>query len=108
MNLEVIGKDLNPSEMVKGRIENKLSKIEKRLGENLFIRVRLEAVPNQKFSCGIHFQSSGQDYSANSVSDDLIKAADEAIDKISRQVSKAQQRPGSLRKGGNSIRQATV
>jgi ribosome-associated translation inhibitor RaiA len=38
----------------------------------------------------------------------LIKAADEAIDKISRQVSKAQQRPGSLKKGGNSIRQATV
>lgn len=108
MNLEVIGKDLTPSKMVKGRIESKLSKLEKRLGQNLFVRVRLETVPNNQFSCAIHFQNSGHDYSANSISDDLIKAADEAIDKISRQVSKAQQRPESYRKGGSSIRQASI
>ena len=108
MNLEVIGKDLTPSKMLKGRIETKLSKIEKRLGQNLFIRVRLENVSAQEFSCGIHFQSSGQDYSANSMSDDLVKAADEAIDKIERQVGKAQHRPEAFRKGGNSIRESLL
>mgnify|MGYP002630895612 CR=1 FL=1 len=108
MNLEVVGKDLTPSKMIKGRIESKLSKLEKRLGQNLFIRVRLENVSAQQFSCGIHFQNSGQDYSANSVSDDLVKAADEAIDKIARQVGKAQHRPESFRKGGNSIRESEI
>ncbi len=108
MNLEVIGKDLNPSKMVRNRIESKLAKLEKRLGQNLFVRVRLETVPNNQFSCAIHFQNAGNDYSANSISNDLIKAADETIDKISRQVSKAQQRPESFRKGAVSIRQASI
>ena len=108
MNLEVIGKDLNPSKMLKGRIEQKLSKLEKRLGQNLFVRVRLETKPNQRFSCGIHFQNSGHDYSANSVSDDLIKAADEAIHKIERQVSKIQHRPESFRKGAMTIRESLI
>ena len=108
MNLDLIGKDLNPSEMIKGRIETKLKKIEKRLGEGLFVRVRLETEPNQRFSCGIHFNNGGHDYSAQSTSDDLIKAADEAIDKIERQVTKAQHRPESRRKASATIRQALV
>ena len=108
MNLDLIGKDLNPSKMLKGRIESKLSKIEKRLGGGLFVRVRLETQPNQRFSCGINFQNDGHKFSANSTCDDLIKAADEAIDKIERQVSKAQHRPESRRKASATIRQALI
>ena len=108
MNLEVIGKDLNPSEMLKGRLESKLGKIEQRLGQNLFVRVRLETEANRQFSCGIHFQGAGHEYNANATSSDLVKAADEAMHKIERQVSKAQHRPESARKPTASIRHALI
>ena len=108
MNLELIGKDLTPSNMLKGRIENKLGKIEKRLAQKLFVRVRLETEPNHRFSCGIHFQGAGHEYNANSTSDDLVKAADEALQKIERQVSKMQHRPESNRKANATIRHALI
>ena len=108
MNLELIGKDVSPSKMLKGRIESKLDKIERRLGQKLFVRVRLETEPNHRFSCGIHFQGAGHEYNANSTSDDLIKAADEALQKIERQVSKIQHRPESNRKAGATIRHALL
>ena len=97
MNIELIGKDVQPSKMLKGRIENKLGKIERRLGHNLFVRVKLDASTNRQFTCGVHFQGIGQDFNANATSDDLIKAADEAMQKIERQVTKAQHRGESKR-----------
>ncbi len=108
MNLELIGKDVEPSAMLKGRIETKLNKLERRLGQNLFVRVKLESEPNNHFSCSIHFQGPGHEYNANSTSDDLIKAADEALQKVERQVSKAQHRPASNRKESASIRHAML
>ncbi len=97
MNIELIGKDVQPSKMLKGRLENKLGKIERRLGHNLFARVVLDASTNRQFTCGVHFQGLGQDFNANATSDDLIKAADEAMQKIERQVTKAQHRGESRR-----------
>jgi len=105
MNLELSGKDVTPSKMLKNRLEAKLSKLEKRLGQNLLVRVRLSSVPPKKVSCGIHFQGVGHEYNAHSVSDDMIKAADEAVDKIERQVQKAQHRPESQRRADATIRQ---
>ena len=104
MNLEVFGKDVTPSKMLKNRLENKLSKLEKRLGQNLLVRVRLNTVPPKRVSCGIHFQGPGHEYNAESVSDDMIKAADEAVEKIQRQVQKMQHRPESHRKADATIR----
>ena len=75
MNIELIGKDVQPSEMLRGRIESKLEKIERRLGKSLFVRVKLDTSPNHKFTCGVHFQGVGTEFNANATSDDLIKAA---------------------------------
>jgi ribosomal subunit interface protein len=105
MNLELSGKDVTPSKMLKNRLESKLSKLEKRLGQNLLVRVRLSCVPPKKIACGIHFQGVGHEYNAHSVSDDMIKAADEAVEKIERQVQKAQDRPESQRRAEVTIRQ---
>jgi len=104
MNLELVGKDVTPSETLRGRLESKLGKIEKRLGEKLFVRVSLKTADKHTYSCGIHFNGAGHEFSAAATSDDLIKATDEAVDKVSRQVSKHQDRPESQRKASATIR----
>ena len=108
MNLEVFGKDVKPTKMLKDRLESKLSKIEKRLGQNLLVRVRLNSVPPKKVSCGIHFQGVGHEYNAQCVSDDMIKAADAAVEKIERQVQKVQHRPESQRRENANIKHDLV
>lgn len=101
MNMELIGKDLHPSDMLRGRIENKLGKIERRLGHKLFVRVKLDSETQRKYSCGIHFQGSGHDFTANGKGQDLIKATDDALHKIERQVSKFQHRDEANRRTGS-------
>lgn len=97
MNIELTGRDDNTPEILRDRLELKLGKIEQRLGEKLFIRVKLDSDSSHSFSCGIHFQGAGHEFNANSKSGDIIKAADEAVSKIERQVTKFQQRPVSNR-----------
>ncbi|MCB9536316.1 MAG: ribosome-associated translation inhibitor RaiA [Myxococcales bacterium] len=92
MNIELVGKDLPVSEMLKDRIEQKLGKIESRLGQKLFVRVKMQPAPKDRFNCAIHFTGGGHDFNANATGDDLVKAADEAVSKIERQVKKANRR----------------
>ncbi len=88
MNIELVGKDLPLTEMLRERLELKLGKIESRLGTKLFVRVKLQGERNSRFSCAIHFNGEGHEFQAASSSDDLIKAVDDAIAKIERQVAK--------------------
>ena len=97
MNIELTGKDVKASKLLRERIELKLNKIEQRLGQKLYVRVKLESDNRHSFSCGIHFQGAGHDFNSTATSDDVIKAADEAMGKIERQVSKVQHRPESYR-----------
>ncbi len=97
MNIELTGKNENTPEILRERLELKLNKIEQRLGEKLFVRVKLDSDSNHSFSCGIHFQGGGHEFNANSKSGDIIKAADDAVSKIERQVTKFQRRPAANR-----------
>ena len=97
MNIELTGKTDKTPDLLRERLELKLGKIEQRLGEKLFVRVKLDSDSNHSFTCGIHFQGAGHEFNANSKSEDIIKAADEAVSKIERQVSKFQHRPEANR-----------
>ncbi len=87
MNIELVGKDLHPSDMLKSRLEQKLSKIESRLGHPLFVHVKLDQ-EGQTYSCAVHFNGGKHEFNAVGQGDDLVKAADDSMSKIERQVRK--------------------
>lgn len=103
MNIEFAAKgDLTPSDALKERVTNKLEKIERRFGQSLFVRVKFNGSANNHYSCGIHFNVSGNEFVAQADGEDLFKAADEAMSKIERQVRKAQHKSEASR--GDTIR----
>ena len=102
MNIEMTGKDVKASKLLRERVEQKLGKIEQRLGEKLHVRVKLDSDSSHSFTCGIHFQCAGNEFNSTATSNDIIKSADEALSKIERQVSKVQHRPEAYR--NSSIR----
>lgn len=104
MNIEFAAKGVNLSDALKDRVESKLEKIERRFGQSLFVRVKFSEAANNQYTCGIHFNVSGHEFVANTKSDDLFKASDEAMHKIERQVRKAQDKIEALR--GDTIRGA--
>lgn len=101
MNLELVGKDVHPSPELRQRIEQKLEKIESRLGRKLFVRVALGREANG-YTCSVHFAANRHEFTANSAAEDLYKSADDALAKISRQVRKTMGHEG--RHGHESIR----
>ena len=105
MNIELVGKDLPLSDMLKDRIETKLSKLESRLGQKLFVRVKLQGEQNSRFSCAINFNWAGSEFNATATHTDLIRATDESLSKIERQVGKLHQK-ADLRRG-ETIRTTT-
>lgn len=103
MNIELVGKDLHPSDMLKDRLEHKLGKIESRLGQPLFVRVKLDQ-QGQDYSCTVRFNGARHEFTAIGTGKDLVKAADDSLAKIERQVRKAQHKSEAGR--GSSIRDA--
>jgi ribosomal subunit interface protein len=87
MNLELVGKEVQASPELKGRIANKLEKIEQRLGRKLFFRVTL-GKEGPTYSCAVHFALNRHVFDASAEGDDLYKCTDEALAKIGRQVRK--------------------
>ncbi|MCK6569829.1 ribosome-associated translation inhibitor RaiA [Myxococcota bacterium] len=100
MNLEIVGKDVTPSEALRARIEQKLAKFEARLGQKLQVRTALTQ-EGDTFTCHVHFNAAKHAFDADGTGDDLIKATDEALNKIDRQVTKALQK-------GKSDKRATI
>jgi ribosomal subunit interface protein len=88
MNLELVGKDVTASVDLKRRIEQKLEKIETRLGRKLNFRVTLGKEANNGYSCTVHFTLNRHEFNAHAEADDLFKSTDDALAKIGRQVRK--------------------
>lgn len=105
MNLELVGKEVTPSDDLKTRIEQKLGKIERRVGHQLFARVALGR-DGKDYTCSVHFQSHQHDFTATAKTGDLFKSTDDAISKIDRQVQKVMHKDESTRKPSASIRAA--
>lgn len=108
MNIELTsGKDVDVPEMLRDRIEQKLGKIENRLGQKLFFRVRFDKdkASVERYTCQVHFNSNRSEFNASATEDDLIKSADQAISKIERQLNRFQSKLSS--KGRMSIRDTT-
>ena len=104
MNIELTsGKDVMIPEMLSDRIEMKLGKVESRLGQKLTFRVRFEKEGVNRLSCHVHFSSPRQDFDAKATEDEIVKAADQAISKIERQVRKLQDKQSS--RGSATIRE---
>lgn len=103
MNLEIVGKDVTPSEALRTRIEQKLSKFETRLGQKLQVRIAL-AQDGDAFTCHVHFNAAKHAFDADGAGADLIKATDEALSKVDRQVTKALHKAEGERKPASSIR----
>ena len=104
MNIEITrGKDVQVSELLRERMEHKLSKVESRLGQKLVVRVRIDKSGNENYNCHIHFNSARTDFDASAEEDDMIKAADSAVNKIVRQLRKLQTRLNP--RGGETIRE---
>ena len=106
MNLELVGKDVTPTEALRTRIEQKLNKFETRLGQKLQVRVTLTQ-DAAAFSCHVHFTAAKHVFDADGGGEDLIKAADEALAKIDRQVAKSLHKAEASRKPAQSIRGTT-
>jgi ribosomal subunit interface protein len=106
MNIEMTsGKDVDINEMLRDRVELKLTKVESRLGQKLFFRVRFDKEAADQYTCQVHFNSSRSEFNASATEDDLIKSADQAISKIERQLKKFQSKQST--KGRMSIRDTT-
>ena len=106
MNIELTsGKDVSIPDMLRERVEHKLSKIESRLGQKLFFRVRFGKESADQYTCQVHFNSSRSEFNASATEDDLIKSADQAISKIERQLNRFQSKLTS--KNRMSIRDTT-
>ena len=88
MNIELVGSSMHPSDTLRARIETKLEKLESRLGPNLFARVRLDREGKDNYACTVHFNTSGNDYTATATGPDLFKAADSSIAKLARQLQR--------------------
>ncbi len=97
MNLELVGKDVTPSEALRARIEQKLAKFESRVGQKLQVRVTL-AQDAATFTCHVHFTAAKHAFDAAGTGEDLVKAADDALAKIDRQLTKALHKAESSRK----------
>lgn len=103
MNLELVGKDLHPSEALRERIEQKLTKIEARIGHKIFVRCALKKEATT-YTSTVHFTASRREFTATAVGEDLFKSADEAIAKVDRQVRKTLSKGDGARKSSESIR----
>lgn len=88
MNIEWVTGELRAGEMLAGRIEAKLSKLEHRLGEKFSPRVRLSSHGASQFACTVQVLVHGQPFSAQGEGGDLVKAADEALGHLERQLHK--------------------
>ena len=103
MNIELTGgKEIQITDLVRERVELKLSKVESRLGQKLFFRVRFDKEGVDSYTCQIHFNGKGTEFNASATEDDLVKSADQAVNKIERQLKKFQTKKAP--RGGLSIR----
>lgn len=86
MRITITGKNLTVTEDLKNRIEKKLGKMDRYFRQEVDATVRLTQEKNLRYIAEITIMVGGIMLRAEETSDDIIKSADKAVDKIVRQL----------------------
>ena len=86
MRITMNGKNLTVTEDLKTRIEKKLGKMDRYFRQEVDAQVRLTQEKNLRYIAEITITVGGMMLRAEETSDDIIKSADRAVDKIERQI----------------------
>ena len=86
MRITMTGKNLTVTEDLKNRIEKKLGKMDRYFRQEVDATVRLTQEKNLRYIAEITITVGGIMLRAEETSDDIIKSADKAVDKIVRQL----------------------
>ena len=86
MRITMNGKNLTVTEDLKNRIEKKLGKMDRYFRQEVDAQVRLTQEKNLRYIAEITITVGGMMLRAEETSDDIIKSADRAVDKIERQI----------------------
>ena len=86
MRITITGKNLTVIEDLKNRIEKKLGKMDRYFRQEVDATVRLTQEKNLRYIAEITITVGGIMLRAEETSDDIIKSADRAVDKIERQI----------------------
>ena len=86
MRITITGKNLTVTEDLKNRIEKKLGKMDRYFRQEVDATVRLTQEKNLRYIAEITITVGGIMLRAEETSDDIIKSADRAVDKIERQI----------------------
>ena len=86
MRITMNGKNLTVTEDLKNRIEKKLGKMDRYFRQEVDATVRLTQEKNLRYIAEITIAVGGIMLRAEETSDDIIKSADRAVDKIERQI----------------------
>lgn len=86
MRITMNGKSLTVTEDLKNRIEKKLGKMDRYFRQEVDAQVRLTQEKNLRYIAEITISVGGMMLRAEETSEDIIKSADRAVDKIERQI----------------------
>ena len=86
MRITITPKNLTVTEDLKNRIEKKLGKMDRYFRQEVDATVRLTQEKNLRYIAEITITVGGIMLRAEETSDDIIKSADRAVDKIERQI----------------------
>jgi ribosomal subunit interface protein len=91
MTLDLVFKDVKPTEELVKRLESKLAKIERILNRPPPVRFTLEKVRGA-YHCIARFTHRGHAFVAEGKGEDLFAASDEAVHKLEMQVTNERKR----------------
>lgn len=86
MRITMNGKYLTVTDDLKNRIEKKLGKMDRYFRQEVDAQVRLTQEKNLRYIAEITITVGGMMLRAEETSEDIIKSADRAVDKIERQI----------------------
>ncbi len=97
MQITVSGKNIDVSDALRKRVENKLSKLTARYDTLVSANVTL-SVERRNQIVQITVFGKGTEYRAESDSEDMYRSISEAVDKLDKQFAKNSERPLAIRK----------
>ncbi|MGI6030432.1 MAG: ribosome hibernation-promoting factor, HPF/YfiA family [Eubacteriales bacterium] len=99
MKVTILGKKMDISDNFRGKIEKKLSKLDKFFHDDADVRVLLTDVKGKQ-KVEVTIVSLGVMYRAQEVSDDFMVSLEEAVDTLERQIRKNKTRLAKKLKAG--------
>lgn len=107
MSLDLVFKDVKPTEEIVKRLETKMTKIERILHRPPPVRFTLTKTRGA-YQCIARFSHRGHTFVAQGIGDDLFSASDEAVHKLEQQVTSVRKRVADKRQGRNRVVTAGV